>query len=238
MLKFENMIRNLNLEQKATLITSSELKNNSIIHYDFPLFTVVSDMVDKAPNVVLPTYHQLGQTWNEELISTFGEELSSNMIYYKHRNMLGASTLTEGDNSFGQYQYLVGKLAAAEIRGIEKGGAFACLNKAPNAYDSTFLASEIALKEGAPSAFVSTNDSSVKTLNDVYFNGLRISYAATEAEVIQSVYNGNHLTVSTELDAKKCVVTAAKEYKRAKDEYLHGKITLADLNSLEKMVSF
>lgn len=234
MLKFENVIRNLNLEEKVTLITSDRLGNNAVSHYNVPTFSLVEDIKENANNIILPNYSDLGQTWNLELVNKFAEGISFNSIYNKQKNVIGVPTFTSGNLSFGSCQYLVGKLAAAYIRGIENGGSFSCLDKAPSNYDNSFLGSEIAYKEGSPSAVLSNGSACSKLLNDTYYKGLKISNVTNKEELISSIYEGNNLFFTENIDAYKTVVEAVVAYKNAKEEFLNGKITLADFNTLEK----
>lgn len=234
MLKFENIIKNLNLEEKVSLVSSDRFGNRNIESYDIPTFAITRKMENNAMNVVLPKYQSLGQTWDEELVKNFGEQVSLNSIYHKQRVMIGAPTLTSGEDSFGCCQYLVGKLAAAYIKGIENGGSFSCLNKAPEKYDDNFLGSEIAFKEGTPSAYLSSGDASIDLLNSNYFKGLRISCVSSEEELIARIYEGNHLVITQNVDAFKCINDALEGYKKAVEQYSNKRMTLADLNTLEK----
>ena len=233
MLKFENVIRNLKLEEKVVLITSDKLGNNKVPYYNTPTFTMVEDIKDSVSFIIVPRYNELGQTWNAELVNRFAEQISASSLYHKKQNIIGVPTFTSGDLSFGHCQYLVGKLAAAYINGVENGGSFSCLNKAPANYDNSFLSSEIAVKESSPSAVSSTGLACSKFLNDLYYKGLRISCVSTPEELISGIYQGSNLFFVENIDACKVVSDAINAYKLAKEEFLNGKITLADLNTLE-----
>ena len=234
MLKFENVIKNLNLEEKVKLVASDKFGNNTVDNYDVPTFIITGDLSESAFNAILPTFSELGQTWNEELVNKFAEEVALNSIYHKQRLVMGVPTLASKNVTFSECQYLVGKLAAAFIRGIEDGGAFSCLNKAPVDYDASFLASEIALKEGQPKAFISSGSVNAQVLNDNYYKGLRIATASKSNDLVARIYEGNNLVIAEELDSAAIIKEAVAAYKKAKDEYTNKQITLAELNTLEK----
>jgi tetratricopeptide (TPR) repeat protein len=227
MLKFENIIKNLRLEEKVNLITNScVLGNKTIPNYELPTFTVTTTNNSNATNTILPTYLQLAQTWNEELVDKCGEAVARNAIFAKSRTLIGVPTSKSsfGDDAFSSSEYLVGKIAAAYVRGIRNGGAIACLNKAPlssNLSETEYrnnglLSTEIAVKEGKVNAIISEGLDCLDLLRETYYKGLLICEASTSSDLISSIYEGNHLTLVQGFDAVKAVKDAIEAYERAK----------------------
>ena len=234
MLKFDNIIRNLSLEEKIELITNDSFGNKTILNYELPTFDIATRLNQTATNAILPTYNMLGQTWNEKLVSEFASEVALNSILHNQHILFGVPTLAKEDNEdmFGAAKFLIGKMAAAFIRGIEHGGAFACVNKVntPIAFDEdeyrndTILASEIAITEGYPKALITEGPSNSCIISDeLKFKGLKICEAYDAADLIRSINAENHITVAYGLDANQIITQAIRKYKVASIE-LHKKI--------------
>lgn len=245
MLKFENIIKNLRLEEKVNLITNSGvLGNKTIPHYELPTFTVTTTNNSNATNTILPTYLQLAQTWNEELVDKCGEEVARNAIFAKNKTLIGVPTSKSsfGDDVFSSSEYLVGKIAAAYVRGIRNGGAIACLNKAPlssNLSETEYrnndlLSTEIAVKEGKVNAIISEGLDCLDLLRETYYKGLLICEASTSSDLISSIYEGNHLTLIQGFDAVKAVKDAIEAYERASYELSQEQISQAQFDTMQR----
>lgn len=243
MLKFDNIIRNLSLEEKIELITNDSYGNKNIPNYELPTFNIATRLNETAENVILPTYNMLGQTWNEKLVEEFASELALNSILHNKHILFGAPTLAKEDNEdrFGAAKYLIGKMSAAFIRGIEAGGAYACADKVntPLAFDENeyrndlILASEIAIKEGNPKAIVSEGPSNSNIINEeIRYKGLKICEALESADLIRSINAENHITIAYGLDVKEIITTAIRKYRVASVELHKRVISKATFDSL------
>lgn len=243
MLKFDNIIRNLSLEQKIELITNETYGNKTILNYELPTFEIATKLNKTTTNVILPNYNMLGQTWDEKLIQEFASEVAQNSIAYNNRILFGVPIEPKEDNEdrFGTSTYLVGKMAAAFIRGIEDGGAYACANKVytSDSFDEVefrsdvIVPAEIAISEGYPRAIVSEGVSNINIINDeIRYKKLKIYEANEAAELIRSINAENHLTLAYGLNVVEIIKNAIHDYKLASIELHKKAITKTTFDSL------
>lgn len=243
MLKFDNIIRNLSLEEKLKLITSDDYCNKTIKNYELPTFKIASNLNKISPNTYVPTYTMLGQTWNERLVEGFAQELALNSIIHNQRILFGVPTGCKEDNEdyFGAAKYLVGKMAKSFIKGIENGGAFSCLDKfnTPNSLDDIeyrtklILPSEIACVEGNPRAMVSEGVENSHIINDeLHYKGLKICEVYDPSDLIRSINNENHITIAYGLDVEDICIDAIRKYKVASVELHKNVISKSTFDSL------
>ena len=76
MLKYQNLLNHLSLEEKIKLITSTErIKNSQIENYEFPNLTYLDSLKDSISGFIVPSYNSLGSVYDTSLLEEFGIEL-------------------------------------------------------------------------------------------------------------------------------------------------------------------
>ena len=72
MLKYQNLLNHLTLEEKIRLVTSTErIKNSQIEDYDLPTIEFVNTLKDIIPDFIMPSFNSLGALYDTKLISEF-----------------------------------------------------------------------------------------------------------------------------------------------------------------------
>lgn len=134
------ILKNMSLEEKVMLLQAKDdwslngverLGVPSVVLTDGPSGVRLSnnDMTKTKPSTAIPTESILSSSWDTELIEKIGEMLAEECQEYGVSILLGPGVNAKrsplGGRNFEYYSedpYLSGKLAAAMITGVQKGG--------------------------------------------------------------------------------------------------------------------
>ena len=76
MLKYQNLLNQLSLEEKVKLITSNErIKNQQIENYEFPTIGFINSLKDIIDSHITPSFNSLGSVYDTKLIEEYGYEI-------------------------------------------------------------------------------------------------------------------------------------------------------------------
>ncbi len=136
-----------------------------------------------VPATCFPSSATIANSWDEELAEQVGEGLGSeaaaedvNVLLGPGMNIKRNPLCGRNFEYFSEDPYLTGKIAAAEIRGIQKDGASACAKHfAVNSQESRRMAMNSVLDE--------------RTLREIYLTGFEIAITEGKPLSVMSAYN-------------------------------------------------
>ena len=207
-MKYEELIRKMTLEEKASLMSGKDFwKSNDIERLGISSMfladgphglrkqTKSSDIIglNKGnPSTCFPTAATISNSWNEELAERIGEYLGAEAVSQEINVLLGPAINMKrnplcGRNFeyFSEDPYLAGKLAAGYIRGIQSNGVAACVKHfAVNNQEERRMSINTIVDE--------------RTLREVYLTAFEIAVKEGKTKSIMSSYNKVNGTYSNE----------------------------------------
>lgn len=198
MLKNYNILRNLSLKEKATLLSgkntweTQEIKDSvpSIFLSDGPhglrKQVGASDHLGlnaSQPATCFPTAATLANSWDEHLVEEIGqalgkeaEDLDVQVILGPGLNIKRNPKCGRNFEYYSEDPYLSGKMAGASIRGIQANGTIACPKHfAVNSQEYRRMASDSIVDE--------------RTMREIYLTGFEIAIKEGQPRAIMSAYN-------------------------------------------------
>lgn len=199
MLKYQDLINQMTLEEKASLLSGENFWNTKAI----PRLGIPSIMLTDGPHglrkqggkadhlglnksipaTCYPTAATLANSWDESLMHQVGEALARECIQEEVSVILGPGLNIKrnplcGRNFeyFSEDPFLSGKMAAAIIRGIESLGISACPKHfAVNSQEHMRMSIDEVVDERA--------------LREIYLEGFRIAVTEGKPGTLMSAYN-------------------------------------------------
>ncbi len=144
-MKAKEILPQLSLKEKVLLLQAKDNWNlNGVKRFEVPEIYVTdgpngvragnSDLTESYPATAIPAESILSASWDTDLVEELGEMLAEEARYYNVGVLLGPGVNAKrsplAGRNFEYYSedpYLSGKLAAALIRGVQKGGVGASL---------------------------------------------------------------------------------------------------------------
>lgn len=208
MLKYHDLITRMTLEEKASLMSGANFWNTKAIErLDIPSMMLtdgphgIRKQGGKADNLGLnkslpatcfPTAASLANSWDTELVERVGVALGREAASMQVGVLLGPGLNIIrnplGGRSFEYYSedpYISGKLAAAQVRGIQSAGVAACPKHfAVNSQEHLRMSIDEVVDE--------------RSLHEIYLEGFRRVVAEARPRVIMSSYNRVNGTYANE----------------------------------------
>ena len=198
-MKYESLIKQMTLEEKASLLSGKDFwQTVDIERLGIPSITLSDGphglrkqagdadhlgLNASLPATCFPTAAAIANSWNPELGEEIGVHLGTEALAQSVNVLLGPGLNIKrsplcGRNFeyFSEDPYLSGKMAAGYIRGIQSQGVVAC--------PKHFAANSQELRR-------MSNDSVVdeRTLREIYTTGFEIAVKEGKAKSIMSAYN-------------------------------------------------
>lgn len=222
MLKYFDLLKNLSIDEKISLlIARKKFVNSKIDNYDFPIIDLKDNLFD--------SYEFLANTWNNDLFKKMG-------CYFKVINSNKASVLSfESDNVFiSSSNFLSSQIEKSLIEGSNIAGGVIVLDNldanglrefCENNYDDVVNAKPFAISINAP--FID----SIKE----FYHGLLFVNCTNSLDIIKTISTSKGLIVA---DYDKdtiisCVNEAIKKYDEYKLLLQDGKLSRADFHDFE-----
>ncbi len=207
-MKYEKIISQMTLEEKAVLLTGK----NEWQTWDIPRLGIPSILLSDGPHGVrrqegsgdhlglnpslpatcFPTAATIANSWDEslgeEIGKALGEEAGSvgvEVLLGPGLNMKRSPLCGRNFEYFSEDPYLAGKMAASYIRGIQSKGVAAC--------PKHFAVNNQELRRMAMNAVLDE-----RTLREIYLTGFEIAVKEANPKVIMSSYNQVNGTYTNE----------------------------------------
>lgn len=199
-LKYESIIRQMSLEEKARMMSGKNVWESM----DFPKYGIPSLMMSDGPHgmrtqkaealdhlglnqsipaTCFPTAAAVANSWDESLGEEIGKALAEearsmgvDVILGPGLNIKRSPLCGRNFEYFSEDPYHAGKMAAAYIRGMQSGGVAAC--------PKHFAANSQELRRMASNSVVDE-----RTFREIYTTGFEIAVKEGKAKSIMSSYN-------------------------------------------------
>lgn len=199
-LKYKDIIEEMTLEEKASLMTGKDVWSTM----DFPEKNIPSMVTSDGPHglrkqvsgqendlgfvggepaTCFPTAATMANSWDEKLGEEVGNALGEECLYYGVNCLLGPGLNIKrsplcGRNFeyFSEDPYLSGKMAASYVRGIQEKGVASCLKH--------FAANSQELRRMCTNSIVDE-----RTFREIYTTGFEIAVKESKAKTIMASYN-------------------------------------------------
>ena len=238
MLKYQNLLNQLSLEEKIKLITSRErIKNSQIENYDFPSIDYVDDLKDEIENFISPSFNSLGCVYDKALIEEYGVELGKYFASKNYNKIINIpiSPLASKDSvAFSSSRLVSARIGAALARGIEKGGFVASYGLLPGLvginldsyFNDDLYSYKVAFSDYKPySCILSTSDAVDTTSGDYGFGGLKVVLAKDYSDLKNAVNHQSELTIFDGNESVEVIKEAVERYEELKKQLAKGEIT-------------
>lgn len=243
MLKYQNLLNQLNLEEKIKLITSKEkIKNNQNEVYSVPLIDYTDEMKDIIPNVITPSINSLGAIYDKALIEEYGVELGKYLASIKYNKIINipiGPILSKDSVAFSSSRLVTASLGAALARGIEKGGFLASYGTLPELegidldkyFNDDLYSYKVAFNDYKPySCIMNTCDSLDTVIGDYEYKGLKVVIAKNDIDSITAINHNCELTIVEEENIE-LIKNAVLKYDELKKKLSNGEINNLDFTS-------
>lgn len=195
----KNIIKNMTLEEKASLMSGKDFWQTK----DIPKHNIDSIFLADGPHGIrkqaksadhlglneslkatcFPTAATMANSWNTELGQEMAEYLGIEAAYQKVNVLLGPGLNIKrnplcGRNFeyFSEDPYLAGKMAGAYVKGIQKSGVSACLKHfAANNQEERRMVIDTIVDE--------------RTYREIYLTGFEIAIKESKPKTVMSAYN-------------------------------------------------
>ncbi len=235
MLKYQEIIKNLSINEKIDLILSSNrCGNKTISNYELPVLKNVSNS-EILTQGKLKSFHFLGLTWNQELIRNIGASIGR----CNHDHIVNFSMLNENNEGyFSSNSYLAGKIVGNLLKGIESEKTLTSLSCIPNNsidnvnyHLNTLESFDIALKMSSP-FIIETSNPNIKDLTSKLEYKGYVSYNEIEPNTVPKALYNEALFVTSE--NKEEIINAINLYYEYQKKLSNGEISKAHFDEQER----
>ena len=250
MLKYQNLLNHLSLEEKIKLVTSSEcIKNRQINDYVFPNLEFISDLKDIIPNFIMPSYNSLGATYDVGLISDFAREVGKYLASTKLNKIVNVPINPLSDTNpiaFSSSRLVSAKLGSAFAAGIEEGGQFSSYGVIPclegidlfRYFNDDLYSYKVAFSNYKPFAAILSSSDTLDTLNGDYrYDGLKAVISKNDSDFKNSINHNSTLSIYENKNNVELIKEAVEKYeslvKQLKNEEISNAELTAKINSGE-----
>ncbi|MBP3950861.1 beta-glucosidase [Bacillus suaedae] len=198
-MKYDHIIKQMTLEEKASLMSGKDfwqtqdierLGINNIFLADGPhgirKQAEAADHLglnESLPATCFPTAATVANSWNTALGEKIGQYLGTEAVAQKVNVLLGPGINMKRDplcgrnfEYFSEDPYLAGKLAAGYIKGIQSHGISACVKHfAANNQEERRMSIDTIVDE--------------RTLREIYLTGFEIAVKEGQTKTVMSAYN-------------------------------------------------
>ena len=238
MLKYQNLLNQLSLEEKIKLITSNErIKNNQIENYEFPSIDYIDNMKDIVEGIITPSINSLGSVYDKDLIEEYGYEIGkylSSINYKKIINIPIGPIMNNDSVAFSSSRLVSARIGASLARGIEKGGHLASYGVLPGLegidldsyFNDVLYSYKVAFSDYKPFSCLLSSSDSLDTVNDDYqYDGLKVVFAKDSVDLANSINHHSTLSITDDLNIVDKIKTAVLNYENIKIKLSKGEIT-------------
>ena len=238
MLKYQNLLNQLSLEDKIKLITSKErIKNNQIENYDFPSIDYTDNLKDLIKGFITPSFNSLGCVYDKTLIEEYGLELGKYLASINYNKIINIpiSPIANKDSiGFSSSRLVSARIGASLARGIEKGGFLASYGVLPGLvginldsyFNDDLYSYKVAFSDYKPySCVLSTSDALDTVTGDYSFDGLKVVLAKDNSDLKNAINHHSELTIFDSYDTVECIKAAVEKYEELKKKLASGEIT-------------
>ena len=242
MLKYQNLLNHLSLEEKIKLVTSNErIKNGQINDFDFPSIDFVSTLKDIVENFIMPSYNSLGAVYDTKLLYEFGTELGKYLKSINYNKIVNVPIGPISDSNpmaFSSSRLVTARLGSSFAKGIENGGALASYGILPglngidlNRYFNDDLYSyKVAFSSYKPFASILSSSDALDTLSGDYgYNGLKVTLSKNDDDFKNSINHKSTLSINDSNNNVEIIMEAIENYERLVKALKKDEITNAEL---------
>ncbi len=242
MLKYQNLLNHLTLEEKIRLVTSTErIKNSQIEDYDLPTIEFVNTLKDIIPDFIMPSFNSLGALYDTKLISEFGEELGKYLSSINFNKIINIPISPISDNNsvgFSSSRLVSARLGSALARGIEKGGHLASYGILPGLvgidldryFNDDLYSYKVAFSDYKPFASILSSSDSLDTVcGDYAYNGLKVVLSKGDSDFRNSINHKATLSINDNVNNVEIIKEAIDNYEKLVKALKKEEITNAEL---------
>ena len=244
MLKYQNLLNHLTIEEKVKLITSDErIKNKQIKDYEFPSIDFVDSLKDIVNDFIMPSYNSLGSVYDTNLIKEFGEKLGNYLASINYNKIINIPISPISDNNpnaFSSSRLVSARLGSNFANGIENGGHFASYGVLPGLsginldsyFNDDLYSYKVAFSAYKPYASILSSSDAIDTLNGDYdFRGLKIVLAKNELDLKTAINHKSSLSILDNKNNVELIIEAVNNYNKLKNQLAKGEISNEALTS-------
>ena len=227
MLKYQNLLNHLTLEEKIKLVTSNErIKNSQIENFEFPTIDFISTLKDIVEGFIMPSYNSLGSVYDTKLLYEFGTELGKYLKSINYNKIVNIPIGPISDNNpvaFSSSRLVSARLGSSFASGIENGGYLASYGILPglegidlNRYFNDDLYSyKVAFSNYKPFGAILSSSDSLDTLSGDYgYNGLKVTIAKNDDDFKNSINHKSTLSINEKNNNVEIIMEATCNYEK------------------------
>ncbi len=238
MLKYQNLLNQLSLEEKVKLITSNErIKNQQIENYEFPTIGFINSLKDIIDSHITPSFNSLGSVYDTKLIEEYGYEIGKYLRSIKFDKIVNIPINPISDNNteaFSSSRLVSARLGSHLARGIENGGHLAAYSKLPGLkginldsyFNDDLYSFKVAFSDYKPfSCLISSSDALDTVSGDYGYNGLKVVLAKNDDDFKNSINHKATLSINENNNNVELILEAVENYEKLKRQLAKDEIT-------------
>ncbi len=243
--KYQSVISNLSIEEKLKLITSNKyIENAQIKDYVVPNLRVDFGFKDKIDNFINPSIKSMGALYDTNLIENYGYQIGKYLSFKNFDRIINVTVnpIQDNNSAFSSSRLVTAKMAAALVKGMERGGFLASYGIIPSLkgidlnsyYNDDLYSFKVAFSIYKPFACVLDSPDALDILIDDYnYEGLKIVINHNQNELINSINHNVELSIVDGFTIDyNALLEATNKYNIEKNKLAKGEISTNDFRNM------
>ena len=238
MLKFDAIIRNLSLDEKISLITSSvKYKNSFIENYSLPQFEIEDfNNIFKTEKSDFVSYGSLLSSWDKDLIRKTINTLEQIRREKNDSRKIIGIKVNSKSKGFAPDNYLLGQSAKIIINELSNMDSLVSVTDFPKInidnLDIENVKAHLMALEAKPFSVIINSIDSLRFVNELTgYKGYKFFDASNDNDAIASLNNGAVLVFYE--DAKEAILNAIDNYEVEFKKYRSNQISSSEFEKLK-----